>query len=302
MARGRIDIPDLDDRKWQDLVDQAKALVPKYAPEWTDLGPSDPGMTLIELFAWLVEGMIYRLNRVPDKNYVAFLNLLGITRSPATPATTWLTYTSSEPVKLVPGTQAATQQTETQQAIVFETDAELTVLPSKLVKLYVDGMVSSNYPTTMLDLTADLVGKDPPGQGIIGKKLDLPGNKATFWLGFDPRASGRYSCHIEIGEPKWSGTGKLEYSYSQANGAWGPQSPALNVVDETGGLRKTGTISFDPPADWSSVPLSRFTPIDAEANQPRFWLRIDFTSTPEKGTTTLVELGHVLFNNDLTGS
>ena len=93
MARGRLEPPNLDDRTWQDLVDQAKALVPQYAPQWTDPGPSDPGMTLIELFAWLVEGMIYRLNRVPDKNYVAFLNLLGITRAPATPATTWLTYT-----------------------------------------------------------------------------------------------------------------------------------------------------------------------------------------------------------------
>jgi|SRR5208283_2956338 len=135
MARGRLEPPNLDDRTWQDLVDQAKALIPRYAPQWTDPGPSDPGMTLIELFAWLVEGMIYRLNRVPEKNYVAFLNLLGITRSPTTPAVTWLTYTSSAKVTLAAGTQAATQQTETQQAIVFETDAELTVLPSKLVKL-----------------------------------------------------------------------------------------------------------------------------------------------------------------------
>ncbi len=48
-----------------------KALIPKYTKEWTDHNPSDLGVTLVELFAWIVEGMIYRLNRVPDKNFVA---------------------------------------------------------------------------------------------------------------------------------------------------------------------------------------------------------------------------------------
>ena len=56
--------------------------------------PKRPGISLIELFAWLAEGVIYRLNQMPEKHYVAFLNLLGITRDPPTPATTFLTFTS----------------------------------------------------------------------------------------------------------------------------------------------------------------------------------------------------------------
>jgi len=83
--RGRIIPPDLDDRTWQDLVDEMRALIPKYAPQWTDHNPSDIGITLIELFAYLVEGLIFRLNQVPDKHYVEFLNLLGLTRDPAVP-------------------------------------------------------------------------------------------------------------------------------------------------------------------------------------------------------------------------
>ena len=83
--RGRIIPPRLDDRTWQDLVDELRALIPVYAPPWTDHNPSDPGITIIEMFAMLVEGLIYRLNRVPDKHYIAFLNLLGITRNPPTP-------------------------------------------------------------------------------------------------------------------------------------------------------------------------------------------------------------------------
>ena len=89
--RGRIVPPNLDDRVWTDLVAEARALIPSYAPKWTDHNPSDLGIALVELFAYLVEGLIYRLNRVPDKNYIAFLNLLGIKRDPATPATSWLT-------------------------------------------------------------------------------------------------------------------------------------------------------------------------------------------------------------------
>ena len=53
-------------------------MIPRYAPEWTNHNPSDPGITLIELAAWMTDLLIYRLNQVPDKNYVAFLNLLGI--------------------------------------------------------------------------------------------------------------------------------------------------------------------------------------------------------------------------------
>ena len=132
--RGRIQAPDLDDRTWQDLVDEARGLIPNYAPQWTDHNPSDLGITLIELFAFLVEGMTYRLNRVPDKNYIAFLNLLGITCTPPTPAVTFLTFTATGDanVTVAEGQQAQAPGTENQSPIVFETDADLVVLPINL--------------------------------------------------------------------------------------------------------------------------------------------------------------------------
>ena len=70
--------PKLDDRSFNDIVEEAISMIPRYAPEWTNHNPSDPGITLIELAAWMTDLLIYRLNQVPDKNYVAFLNLLGI--------------------------------------------------------------------------------------------------------------------------------------------------------------------------------------------------------------------------------
>jgi len=79
-----LDLPNLDDRTYQDLVDEALSLIPTYAPEWTNFNPSDPGITLIELFAYLSEMLIYRLNRVSDANRQAFLNLIVGLKNPKT--------------------------------------------------------------------------------------------------------------------------------------------------------------------------------------------------------------------------
>ncbi|WHZ26363.1 MAG: hypothetical protein OJF51_001158 [Nitrospira sp.] len=72
-----IQLPNLDDRTYTDLVEEARRLIPTYAPEWTNHNPSDPGITLIELFASITEMLLYRLNRVTDANRLAFLKLLN---------------------------------------------------------------------------------------------------------------------------------------------------------------------------------------------------------------------------------
>ncbi|MBU1138879.1 MAG: baseplate J/gp47 family protein [Proteobacteria bacterium] len=72
-----LHLENLDDRTYEDLVEEALAMIPNYAPEWTNHNPSDPGITLIELFAYLTEMLNYRLNRVTDANVHAFLKLLN---------------------------------------------------------------------------------------------------------------------------------------------------------------------------------------------------------------------------------
>lgn len=72
-----LQLPNLDDRRYPDLVDEARRLIPTYAPEWTNHNPSDPGITLVELFAFLSEMLLYRLNRVTAANVLSFLKLLN---------------------------------------------------------------------------------------------------------------------------------------------------------------------------------------------------------------------------------
>ena len=84
--------PKLDDRGYDDIIDEARKLIPQYCPEWTNLGPADPGMTLVQLFAWMTELIIFRLNKVPAKTYVHFLNFIGEERKRARPSLGQVTF------------------------------------------------------------------------------------------------------------------------------------------------------------------------------------------------------------------
>jgi hypothetical protein len=72
-----LPLPNLDDRTWKDLVAEGRSLIPKWSPQWTNYNPTDPGITLVELFAYLSEMLMFRLNLVSDSNVIAFLRLIN---------------------------------------------------------------------------------------------------------------------------------------------------------------------------------------------------------------------------------
>lgn len=131
-----LDVPNLDDRRFQDFVDDAKRLVQRQCPEWTDHNVSDPGVTLIETFAHMTDHLAYRLNLVPDRLYLKFLDLIGLTLLPPTAATTtvtfWLTAPATSSLTISTGTRVATLRAYDQEAIEFATVDEL-VLPRRAV-------------------------------------------------------------------------------------------------------------------------------------------------------------------------
>jgi predicted phage baseplate assembly protein len=131
-----LPVPNLDDRRFQDLVDDAKRLVQQKCPEWTDHNVSDPGVTLIETFAWMTDQVLYRLNRVPERNYIKFLELIGVRLFPPTaarvPITFWLAGPQAAAIHIRPGTQVATLRTDSDEAIVFTTIGDLPIVPCSL--------------------------------------------------------------------------------------------------------------------------------------------------------------------------
>lgn len=134
----------LDDRTFAELVNECLLRIPRYCPEWTNYNPSDPGVTLIELFAWLSDQMLYRFNQVPRLHYVAFLELLGIRLHPPTPATSEITFylsTSSDQIpennRTIPSqTEVATERTDTQEAVIFTTDHPLIIGDPQITHLF----------------------------------------------------------------------------------------------------------------------------------------------------------------------
>ncbi|MFP3896129.1 MAG: putative baseplate assembly protein [Anaerolineales bacterium] len=134
-------LPDrsLDDRSFQDLVDEAKKKIPLYCPEWTDHNVSDPGVTLIELFAWMVDLLLYRVNQVPRKHHVRLLELLGIQleapQAATVPLTFYLSAPQREPVTIPRGTAVSTSQAGGSTAVVFTTDDDLVMRPPQLTRL-----------------------------------------------------------------------------------------------------------------------------------------------------------------------
>ena len=84
--------PKLDDRNFQQLLEEGIQRIQQNCPEWTDLSPHNPGMVLLDVFAYLTEVMFYRLNRVPEKAYIEFLRLIGVKLHSSAAASTRLVF------------------------------------------------------------------------------------------------------------------------------------------------------------------------------------------------------------------
>ncbi len=126
-----IPSPNLDDRTYKDILNQAISLIPHYCPEWTNHNATDPGITLLELFSWMTEMIIYRLNKVPEKTYLALLDLLGLTLSPPQSSRVLLTFYPVEgykdKVKLKKGLQVGTEAKKGKDPVIFETEKSISI-------------------------------------------------------------------------------------------------------------------------------------------------------------------------------
>jgi hypothetical protein len=185
-----IPSPKLDDRAFDDIVAEAIRLIPRYCPEWTNHNPSDPGITLIELAAWMSDIILYRLNRVPEKNYIAFLNLLGIKLKPPQAARALLTFSLVEQADrqvVREGTQVATPQAADEETITFETTRDLVVTKVKLDRCF------AYWNETYSDNSAYILGG---GLGAASRPSTAPSapTATSTWATRASAVSARARC------------------------------------------------------------------------------------------------------------
>jgi predicted phage baseplate assembly protein len=143
-------LPKIDDRRYDDIVSEARARIPRYTSEWTDLNDGEPGMALVQLLAWMTDLLLYRLGKVPENNYLKFLQLIGIELQAAEPAQAEITFpltkTAASPYILIP---ARTQiSAEGRPPIVFETNRAIAAIKAPIVSLLVfDGFAFADHTT-----------------------------------------------------------------------------------------------------------------------------------------------------------
>ncbi|MGO9141460.1 MAG: putative baseplate assembly protein [Streptosporangiaceae bacterium] len=147
--------PSLDDRRFQDFVDDAKRLIQRRIPAWTDHNVHDPGITLIEAVATIADQLGYRLNQVPERHYRKFLDLLGITLRPPAAARADVTFRLSaprpEPVTVPAGTQVATRRLPGEEQVSFTTLTDLEIAAVSLAELRAAPAVGDG-PSVLTDL------------------------------------------------------------------------------------------------------------------------------------------------------
>ncbi len=251
--------PSLDDRTFQDLVSEAKRLIPRHAPEWTNHNVADPGVALLELFAWMTESTIYRLNQVPDRWYVKFLELVGIRPYPAVPARTpltfWLSSPQPEPVTVPKGSQVGTLQTDERPSVVFTTEHDVLIRQPELIACVTEAAGRGEYEDRFADLEYDratvrcFAGLQLDDAIYFGFRESCAANvlyleiEATaIGIGIDPRRP-------PLVWEAWTGDAWEQAEIEPAAGRPGAVTRDDPGGDRTGGLNRDGSILMFMPFD-----------------------------------------------------
>lgn len=250
-------IPQIDDRRFDDIMTEVRTRIPRYTPEWTDLNDSDPGITLAQLFAWLSELLIYRMNKVPELNYIKFLQLLGIELKPAESAQAEITFpvleTNPDPLVIVPlRTQVSAEPNDGGPPVIFETERALTALTAQLAAVqvfegfdYTDVTALNNEPELGFEPFGRLANVD--SAIVLGFKYDqdFPA-QIELNLSFITFQGGSFAGVSDCGLPESTAFPSAMISWEYWNGS---EFRGMNVLkDETRSLEKSGHVFLKTPA------------------------------------------------------
>jgi predicted phage baseplate assembly protein len=253
--------PKLDDRTFQQIVDEVKKRITQYCPEWTDHNVSDPGIAMIELFAYMVEMLLYRLNQVPELHYIKFLEMLGFKQEEPLAAralvTFWLAQPfgkerakTNQPVLIQAGTEVATTQTENKTSLVFTVERDSEIAFPKLRWLI------TKTPSGRTAVELDLENSDD--QDKLAEGLDVfpsqpPAVGDELYFGFTEDISYyilRLQLTVEDLRAAGGGRQSVPYQWEAKTGP-NPQfwSPCDLEEDHTENMNRSNFILFHLPLE-----------------------------------------------------
>jgi hypothetical protein len=239
-----LSLDNLDDMGFKELIKDAEARIPIYSPSWTNQNKSDPGVTLIELLAWLTEMQIYSLNRIGKQNYLKFLKLLGVARpkpSISAKADVFFNFRGEGTVTVDRGTLVAAVDLGTGKQICYQLEEKIIVKSGEEKKA-------------------------PVVQGQLADQDDVSDGSAGFCIRLNERIAFRNESPMEsmpllavkVGEKYWTFVEDLDSSKA---------SDIHFSVDLDSGMvifgdGKNGKI---PPAD-DNIRVTYWTSVGAEGN------------------------------------
>lgn len=294
-----LDVPDLDDRTYEALLEDAIKRIPVHAPEWTDHNAHDPGITILELLAWLAETHGYQLDQVTDEHRRKYLDLVGVSPRPPRPARVALSVDIPEEFtfpddtgssgdadhRVLPAGTQVLAETGSREHISFETDEAVPLTRAEIAA------VISEHERGRTDHTSD---NETEGRSFraFGRDAD-PGN--ALYIGFDrdPFASAErlslfFESHDETlidtadraDESAFEPSLEVRWEYCTAfdewyrDDAWNPIDVA---VDDTKHFYRGGRVTLEAPEAWPDESMAaRILGRDQEL----FWLRCRIAQRP----------------------
>jgi hypothetical protein len=271
-------VPQLDDRSFEGLLEEARTLIPRHAPEWTDHNPSDPGIVMLELFTWLAEMLIFRTDQVPDRHTLTFLRLL---RGPD--------WTPQPGAEVADEISAALGELRERWRVVTPQDYEAIApeaAPGRIARVVCvprrnlqAANPTADAPGVMSVVVLPVLAEEAvrvvrtPASSPEPVITDLPpdgellsGTDVSLWIG---AATPFAAVRIELSRP---GAGYALQAFYFRDKQW----QVFGVQDGTAGLTTSGTIVFQPPDPWTMQPGE---------DPPRYWLRLTSTTKPSTVAT-----------------
>ncbi len=267
----------LDDRRFQDLVNEARMRIAHSCPEWTEHNVSDPGITLIELFAWMTDMLVYRVNRIPDKLHVALLELLGVQLHGPTAARTHVRFRLAAPPEQaleIPEatTEIGTLRTASDESTVFQVSERFAIPPARPTAY----LVQRDGRYKMIAVAGGTAKPQGPDRLPFGSP---PQVDDALYLGFDEDISNLL-LQVEIDGSTARGAGvdpedaPLRWEMSQGGDRW---ADAEVLSDRTGGFNYgSGNVEVQCPGDAGAVSLG---------GRSLRWLRCRLDAVTRSGAT-----------------
>jgi hypothetical protein len=237
-------VPDLDTTTFEELIERGRGQIPRYAPGWTDHNLHDPGMTLLDLLAWIVDQQVYRVGFVGDRHLAAFAGLLGAQPRGPSPACGVLW-----PQRPIDANRALAAGAEVRCAaeadLPFALETALHLTSARLTELVLEG---NGVPLVV------------PNEGDRTTPLSLapsgPGGRSTLVLRFDRPLVAMPPAPVSIGvmvepppgqppEPRVHSWGPLRFEHRRGDEPW---IDADVISDGTAALARTGAVVVRVPS------------------------------------------------------